>query len=158
MLLNILDVISNEGFVLPVDEKIEPFEFTFAGENYSFAEPVDVKGKAQNMGNTIEIDVDISAKIAARCVRCLADVTFGVDVHVTEALEPADYENNSGMFDLRNFAEQMIVGEIPARILCKEDCAGLCPVCGGNLNKVKCECKEDNHDPRFDILKKIKFE
>ena len=41
---------------------------------------------------------------------------------------------------------------LPSKQLCSDDCKGLCPICGGNLNKTDCGCKSDTTDPRFDIL------
>lgn len=45
--------------------------------------------------------------------------------------------------------------ELPQRYLCREDCRGLCPTCGKNLNEGPCGCREDNGDPRMDVLRRL---
>lgn len=157
MLLNITDVIGNDGFDLKVDAKLENFNFSFAGEEYSFSAPPHILGKIKNSGGTVEFDVTVSGTVNTRCSRCLSPVEFNFSIPVLEAVEAQSDGSISQTIDLKEFAEQIISGEIPGSILCKEDCKGLCPICGTNLNTGKCDCKEDNHDPRFDILKQIKF-
>lgn len=54
--------------------------------------------------------------------------------------------------DIRDFA----LLAIPMKKLCSEDCKGLCPKCGKNLNEGTCDCKDENIDPRWDVLRKLK--
>ena len=63
-------------------------------------------------------------------------------------------ENHVDLMDLC-FIE--ILNQIPYKLLCKEDCLGMCPVCGSNFNKVQCKCSmsDENIDARFDKLKEI---
>ncbi len=52
-------------------------------------------------------------------------------------------------------AEEDILLELPKWYLCREDCKGICPMCGVDLNCSSCGCKQDNSDPRLEILKKL---
>jgi uncharacterized protein len=47
---------------------------------------------------------------------------------------------------------------LPTKRLCSEDCKGLCPYCGKDLNEGRCDCEVDEIDPRFEVLKKLKFD
>lgn len=64
---------------------------------------------------------------------------------------PADARVISLDEDLRQF----IALAVPSKILCREDCRGLCPICGRNLNTGDCSCEQPTTDPRWDVLKKL---
>ena len=55
--------------------------------------------------------------------------------------------------DLSGPIWETLITALPSRVLCSDDCKGLCPQCGANLNKVTCGCTKDNSDPRFDVLR-----
>ena len=154
MLLNITDVIGNDGFDLKVDAKLENFNFSFAGEEYSFSAPPHILGKIKNSGGTVEFDVTVSGTVNTRCSRCLSPVEFNFSIPVLEAVEAQPDGSISQTIDLQEFAEQIISGEIPGSILCKEDCKGLCCRCGKNLNEGPCNCQKEV-DPRFAALKQL---
>ena len=59
----------------------------------------------------------------------------------------------SGNIDLDDVVEKAFVGMLPINYLCSEDCKGLCPDCGCNLNRETCSCDIDNVDPRLAVLK-----
>lgn len=59
------------------------------------------------------------------------------------------------ILDLGDDARQFLVLKLPIKILCKDDCAGLCPSCGTNLNHAACTCAVEATDPRWDALKKL---
>ncbi len=72
--------------------------------------------------------------------------------------QPDDYyETYSGeKIDLSEFLKEQIVLSLPYKLLCKEDCKGLCPKCGTNLNIEKCNCKNNWEDSKFAVLRNIK--
>ncbi|MGI6308751.1 MAG: YceD family protein [Dethiobacteria bacterium] len=58
--------------------------------------------------------------------------------------------------DLSEYFRQLFLMSQPLKILCREDCKGLCPLCGANKNKEQCSCQQDEVDPRWAALQKIK--
>jgi uncharacterized protein len=60
-----------------------------------------------------------------------------------------------GELDLSRCVWEVLLLNLPERAICRDDCRGLCPVCGGNLNEVDCGCKEDDTDPRFAVLRDL---
>ena len=60
-----------------------------------------------------------------------------------------------GMIDVSEMLIEQILLDFPYRHLCKEDCKGLCPKCGKDLNEGSCGCPTDDPDPRFDVLRKL---
>ena len=59
------------------------------------------------------------------------------------------------ILDVGNIAKNNIVVELPIRFLCKEDCKGICSQCGADLNITECNCKHEQFDERFAVLKKL---
>jgi uncharacterized protein len=71
-------------------------------------------------------------------------------------LSTAFYENDE--IDLGQLMREQFYLSVPMKPLCQDDCRGLCPVCGTNLNRGTCECKRDWVDPRLAVLKNLKHE
>ncbi|MEG2372051.1 MAG: DUF177 domain-containing protein, partial [Hydrogenoanaerobacterium sp.] len=57
--------------------------------------------------------------------------------------------------DLDELALSDVILELPSKVLCKESCKGLCPICGVNLNEESCTCTQKRIDPRLEILSKF---
>jgi uncharacterized protein len=71
-------------------------------------------------------------------------------------LTTAYYENDE--IDLGQLMREQFYLALPMKPLCRDDCRGLCPLCGMNLNRGTCECKREWEDPRLAVLKKLKSE
>jgi uncharacterized protein len=69
-------------------------------------------------------------------------------------LTTAFYENEE--IDLGHLMHEQFYLSLPMKPLCREDCRGLCAVCGTNLNRETCDCKRDWEDPRLDVLRKLR--
>jgi uncharacterized protein len=97
-------------------------------------------------------------------MRCLADA--GLDVNVTareyQATSPGESDELTtpylveGKLDLSAWAHDAVALALPDKILCREDCAGLCPVCGKNLNREPHEHEGEQADPRWAALSELK--
>lgn len=105
----------------------------------------------------------MQASIPAECVRCLDDFDLRLAVDFTElyAFSPKsviDSENilpEDGYINLAPVLREYMLLEIPISPLCRPDCAGLCAVCGENLNETQCGHHTESIDPRLDILKSL---
>lgn len=98
------------------------------------------------------------------CWRCLEDARARLAIDAREFAaddregEEFDEDLDSayveeGVLDLELWTRDSIAEAVPASIVCREDCAGLCPSCGTNLNTGTCDCSVDTTDPRWDALK-----
>ena len=76
------------------------------------------------------------------------DINTGADLHVSEEAAPFFLLNGRHELDITEAVRQSIIVALPMKPLCKEDCAGLCPYCGMNLNS-GCICEGKNLDPRW---------
>jgi len=110
------------------------------------------------------------------CTRCLTPTSTPVSVEIEENFTPSVDIATGGKFsqssdvdaatliseqhilDLTEVVRQSLYLVQPTQILCKEDCLGLCPQCGQNLNAGKCDCEEDNIDSRWTDLLALKDE
>jgi uncharacterized protein len=97
-------------------------------------------------------------------VRCLETADQGVDVDAREIDQPGGGEELSspyfdeGHLDMRAWARDALALALPAQIVCREDCAGLCAVCGENLNHSPDHAHEREPDPRWAALRELKLD
>ena len=96
----------------------------------------------------------LRSNIKAVCSRCIDAFDYPVtqkveEEYLSKAEEGSFKINGQGEIDLGEAARQYLLLAVPMKPLCKEDCAGLCPCCGHNLNIGPCRCPESNIDPRL---------
>lgn len=138
-------------------------------DDFSFAAPVAFFGSAQKLPQGINIVGQATARILTPCSlcgeMCESAVCVEIDALYSELGEKPDLNGERDIhpftgdtIDLAPEVLGQIFLQLPMRLLCKEDCRGLCPVCGANLNKQKCSCQEDDIDPRLERLKEFLFD
>ncbi len=121
-----------------------------------------VKGACVNHSGYIEFHAVVSFEYEAVCARC-GEIFKGIteipiSYPVTTKLENADRDQDEylipegGKLDLGDICESGIILNLPSRFLCAEDCRGLCPECGTNLNTGACSCGGRRVDPRLEKL------
>ncbi len=98
-----------------------------------------------------------------RCARCLEEVkrdfTVDIDEYFVNSRHPVgeggegSYEYNGTVIDFTDSLRDNILLNLPTIVLCKQDCKGLCEICGNNLNKGDCGCIKDETDIRMEKLK-----
>lgn len=108
----------------------------------------------------VYLKLRFEARVTGPCFRCLEDAAVHVVVDVAEYHEPAggdeltsDYVEEDEL-DAERWARDALVFALPAKILCRPDCVGLCPRCGLRLEPgVEHRCGEDEADPRWEKLR-----
>ena len=108
---------------------------------------VKVKGSLELHNEDVYVDGTVKCTIVGKCARCLEDAIydFNSDFSVKYVLSDAqedDYLYRSGVVDLKEAVNDVLLLNMASTIYCKEDCKGLCHFCGVNLNKSKCNCKK----------------
>ncbi len=103
------------------------------------------------------------ARLHGPCMRCLGDAVVDLPVEESEYHDPdavSDELRSEHVVDdhleLTAWARDLIAEALPAQILCRPECAGLCPVCGKDLNVEPHEHGEDSADPRWDALRELR--
>jgi uncharacterized protein len=141
-------------------------DFRFGGQAYA-AEPREVPVRldvSRMTGHGYSLRLRFEAAIEGPCVRCLggADQTFAVDAREVDQPGGGDeldspYVSGDEELDLRSWARDALALALPAQIVCRDDCAGLCPVCGEDLNDNPHE-HEREPDPRWSKLRELKLD
>ena len=147
------------------EQEIELAPFDLGGQRYL---PVPEKVPAElvisrgSSGTTFELA--FRARLHGPCVRCLKDAVVDLPIRAREyqATSPGDAEElrtqyvEENRLDLSAWARDAVALELPEQILCREDCAGLCPVCGEDLNENPHEHEDERADPRWAALEGLK--
>lgn len=125
-----------------------------------FPSPVQVRGEIANHAGVVTLDAVVSFTLSYDCDRCAAptEKTMRVPMYHTllrELSNDADWEDYIVVpdlqLDLTALVREDVLLSLPTKLLCKEDCQGLCPTCGKNLNDGPCGCKKEI-DPRLEGL------
>ncbi len=146
------------------------------GERVLFAQPVKIETILTNCGSEILVEGCLSTVLLLSCSRCLEPFLYPLKVefklelrNVDRLHRPSDVEaeaeetdeiryfcEDDVYIDITQDVEELILVNLPMKPLCREDCLGICPRCGVNLNQKKCSCEVDNIDPRLEVLKSWK--
>ncbi|MBO4769624.1 MAG: DUF177 domain-containing protein [Clostridia bacterium] len=124
-------------------------------------EPVSVSGTIRNRQKYFELNMTVEFEFTSECARCLKPIKKHAEYSCVKSIV-TQAENNDGEYivvdnnavTLNEAAEELLFLELPSRLLCSEDCAGLCHICGKNLNEGPCPCRKET-DPRWDGLKRF---
>jgi uncharacterized protein len=130
---------------------------------FPFPEPVRLRGFVQDQSGAVSLSGEIEAQAHVRCARCNAPVVYGkqVPVHflLARALPEEDADDVFVIDGDEVDPEEVMVPELlldmEMAVLCREDCRGLCPKCGKNLNDGDCGCVRSDVDPRWGALQRI---
>ncbi len=109
------------------------------------SEESDFEAECTKKGQ-VHLSGSLAIKVRAVCDRCLVDVPVTVKAVVSEDFDASDLEQE---IDIQELLNKEFLLEWPMKILCREDCAGLCSSCGKNLNEGDCGCSRSGLDPRM---------
>lgn len=164
MKVDLSAIIKVTGAKIEIDNNLELDSAEFLGETYKFNEPLHIKGEIYNNGQSLTLAADVTGKMITECARCLKEIEEDVDYEIHELLRRSegdeDYDEDMILFDGHEIELDEIVADrflmnISGRYLCSEDCKGLCPKCGTNLNESECDCDNEYIDPRWQALADI---
>jgi uncharacterized protein len=163
--LSSLRLTTGEGRKLELSVAPGPFEL--AGEAYT-VEPRLLDARldvSKTTGSGYALRLRFEAELAGPCMRCLSPAGPRFEIEAREVSQPGAGEElespyvEQGVLDLRSWAHDALALALPAQILCRPDCAGLCPVCGADLNDAGPEHQhEPTPDPRWAKLSELKFD
>ena len=154
-----------EGRRLEIDLAAD--SLTMGGQEYAATEDGPARLEISRPAQGYALHLSFSAEVHGPCVRCLGPASISVDVDAREVDQPGtgDPELRSPYLsgeelDAGRWAHDSLVLAVPQRLLCRPDCAGLCPVCGVSLNDANPADHEhaQARDPRFAKLDELKLE
>ena len=163
MLLGLSKIIDCPGASVPFSTSVDLSDLRY-GESYPVTEPVEASGTVRNTAGVLVMTGSIHTTIHGVCDRCAADferfVEFPIDVVLVTELSNEDSEDEwvfhleADAADLEDIVRTVFVLNLDSKLLCSEDCKGLCCRCGKNLNEGPCNCQKEI-DPRFAALKQL---
>ena len=162
MLVQCRALFMGEMSVLPIEAALDFSQVEFQGIQ-PFTEPVHVSGEITARAGVVELSVRAAFTFNGRCDRCLAPFARAYDLPLKHILVTSlENEENDDYILLENYhldlndlvlADMLL--ELPYKSLCREDCRGLCPLCGKDLNDGLCGCRSQSVDPRLEVLRQL---
>ena len=145
-----------------------------AGGEWRLKTPINVHVSYYRAGTELFFEGDLKAPTGAACARCAEDFESEVERPFRFIMTPRSIAEEGGAaaepddgeysvydgdeVDLGPLIREEILLALPTRPLCREDCRGLCPRCGTNLNQGECRCPEPAGDPRLAVLRSLKIQ
>jgi uncharacterized protein len=160
------------------DETFAPGEVDFKDDEVKQAGPLHAAGTAELLANTegeVRIRGRLEVRMETECDRCLGRAQFPIDagfdlfyrpmsyiardeeVRIDEGEAELGFYEGGGM-ELEDILREQILLLMPMQRICREDCQGICPVCGRNRNETPCDCKEELPSGQWDALARLKNE
>ena len=142
---------------------LEPLEL--GGQRYvPIPESPEAAISLTQTSSGLVLELELEVRMVGPCVRCLADAGVSLEVKSREyqATSPGESDELTTPYlvehrlDLSAWAHDAVALALPDKILCRDDCAGLCPVCGRDLNREPHEHEGEATDPRWAALADLK--
>ena len=163
------NILLDPSLRIPVSDSLDVPSVVAGGETVPCLTPLDVEGEIVNVsGDALEFRGDLRFTVQMNCARCLKPVKVPLQIQIKQRFikegqeVEASLEEDRDVLIIENdrvdltdtiFYEAQL--GVPMRVLCRESCLGLCPICGKDLNLGPCTCVEEDTDPRWDALKDL---
>lgn len=163
MIIELKDIFDAPGCSIPFDGEVSLSDVEVWGAK-PFRTPVHVSGVLQNRSGVVSMKYSADFTMEYECDRCRKETRKDETREFSHWLarklegdnEDEEYLIVPGMeLPMDELVMADITLELPFRLLCREDCKGLCPICGADLNERTCDCSDKQIDPRLESLKKL---
>ena len=163
MTYNLTQLISQKVNVIEIESKLtfKKDDELSTSDAYNSA-PVMVTGTIKRNGRNFSLELKYESTWSFLCGRCLNPTDYVIEGEIIRSIvkERNDVEDDvvyveSAVIDLYDVIYNDIVLNLPTQVMCDDDCKGLCPDCGINMNTDVCHCIDDNVDPRLAKLKNL---
>ncbi len=164
MRLDITSILKNNGGTISVqlEEALEDLETSLG--TVSFTGPVSFTGSITNNNGMLKLTGRAKVIYSTVCDRCAGSIerelVVDIDEEIIEQEGTAEYTEDDrftysgNSLDLERILADCILTSVPMSHICREDCPGLCPVCGAEISEKGCNCgNHDSTDSRFEVLK-----
>jgi len=160
MRLNLREVVSRPDTSIPFEFELDLTDMDFTSARCSA--PIKISGKVSNSAGILKLNALLDYELDCVCARCAIEFSK----HENKAVEayladsPEDWDNpdyfplDGDEIDLDEVISTLFVLDMDSVLFCKEDCKGLCPTCGANLNEGSCTCRKAV-DPRLAVLEQL---
>lgn len=161
MRLNLQPIIHQPGAALPFQFQMDLSELDLNGER-PIKEPLQVSGTVRNSAGVLMLEAEVKAELELGCDRCMKrfhrEKKVPLSYLLAQELAGEEEEDiillDGDELDIGDLAFTAFILDMDTKNLCSEDCMGLCPGCGANLNEEACRCKP-KADPRWAALSQL---
>lgn len=162
MLLQLKSLFMGEKDSLPIDGSLDFSGVEWNG-GFPFAAPVKVTGSVTGSAGAVTLKATVDYRYDGICDRCAVPVQQQRSLTIEHILVVSlNQEDNDSFVLIENYQlplddlvlEDLLLNQ-PSKLLCQDDCRGLCMSCGKNLNDGLCGCRQDSGDPRMAVLKQL---
>ena len=162
MLFELKSVFQNEGEEKQVNYKLDIADIDIDGV-FPFRTPIDVTATAKNRASLVSLTIRACFSYSRSCDRCSTDFKREMDMLFEHKLAQTLVDDGNDDYietpDFKLELDDIVISDIllslPQKNLCKDDCKGLCQICGKNLNEGDCSCDKREIDPRLEMLKQF---
>ena len=162
MMLNVEKALKQPGENLEFDLRVPAPVEEFQADQIGFSGDVALHGYMTGIGDSVALHGELTAALVSPCARCLEEARFDMKVPFDEIFvrqpdpdHPDAYLFEGSEVDLTDLTVANIAINLPLQFLCREDCKGLCPLCGQNLNLGSCGCDPALERSAFSALKAL---
>jgi uncharacterized protein len=153
-----------------IREDVPPDHPLWTDAGVQLSAPLEVDFTARSVGDGVLVRGRIRTRVRQQCRRCLAEVEREVDDTVDMLFEPLEDEEDAAdgevypiphrgaELDLSGPVREQLLLRAPEYVLCREECRGLCPTCGADLNAGSCGCPAPEAPSPWDVLKNVDFD
>lgn len=148
MKIDMAEIFRYEGKLLDIDEAVDLSSLTWQNETPFY--DTRVTGRIQNRSGVVSFKAEVSLTVKTACARCLKEISvprsFVIDEILVTRLDNSELDGNGytvvadKTLDLDELVSSVVILGIDMIFLCREECLGLCPVCGRDLNHETCDC------------------
>jgi uncharacterized protein len=171
MFINLSEIMSRNQSVENIDAQLELDQFTYYQEKVSIKDGISmIMSITDSNDQNVSINGTLKTLLQLNCDRCNAPLNYSLHVEFSKMINLGDAEDNDeaneaneelegvvtgNLLDVNKFALNEIYLNFPMKVLCKDDCQGVCQKCGANLNEKSCACEKSDIDPRWLGLKNL---
>ncbi len=171
MKLDLSNIRGGEQQKIELDFTVDLEDIDYYGDLFKIKKPVSVLGNLFNMKEEIYLTCKLSTNLQVHCARCLLAFDYPLETNINAKLlaqneyEDSDYDDQDDIIlyedqivDFSELVREQIITALPMKVVCRENCKGLCKSCGSNLNLTTCQCDMDDDggiDPRMAKLKEL---
>ena len=150
MKLNLKQIFNITGESRDIDFSILPEEIGQL-KGVAFVSPLAVKGRVYNRADLVTLEYTADLTLRHTCDRCLSEFERSYNYDFSHIVVPSVSNDNDEYIvaedmsiDLNEIVISDSLLQLPSKILCREDCRGICPVCYCNLNETDCNCLKNS--------------
>jgi uncharacterized protein len=158
LVLNVVELLRRPGTRRPVQVVVDAQGLTLGGDaSVPDGTPIAVDLVVESLTDGLTVTGEVRTTWEGTCRRCLGRASGPVVAEVQELYQAHPTSEEAFPFDgeqidLAPMVRELLLMELPIAPVCREDCAGLCPTCGADLNAGPCGCAADDRDPRWAAL------